>query len=383
MKDFNIEGKKVLVRVDFDTPLDENGNIVDDTRIRICIPTIRYILDQNPEQLILMWKLDRPGDKEERLRTDKTAERLEKLLNEKIVKVDGWGEDGLPGDKIAALENMRFNHREQGNKANKDDFAKHLASLGDIYINDAFAMIHRKDASVYNIAKFIPGGIGLNLMKELEKIKEITNNPKRPFTVILGGMKSDKIDSINNLIGKADKILVGGILANTFLKKQGHSIGLSPYFHEKLAHTGEILKNHREKISLPEDVVISVNDSAKRVNVNEIPEEGEILDIGGKTIEKYNNIIKDSNTIYWAGPMGVFEEEKFEDGTKKIAKKLALSNENILIGGGDTSSALDKFDLSDKMTFVSSGGGASLRLVEGKKLPALEILKEDNNIKEG
>ncbi|MFB6089192.1 MAG: phosphoglycerate kinase [Candidatus Aenigmatarchaeota archaeon] len=379
VRNLNIKDRKILVRVDFDTPLDENGDIVDDHRIRICIPTIEYILKQDPKQLILIWKLDRPENQEERLKTDKTARRASELLNRDITKIDNWGENGLPEDKIIALENLRFNKKEQGNKSKKDQFGKELASLGDVFINDAFAMAHRKDASVFNIAKYIQGGIGLNFEREIRKIREITEDPQRPFTVILGGAKSDKIDSIDNLMGKADNILLGGVLANTFLKKMGYEIGQSAYFHEKLGHVKEIMKSYEEKIIIPEDVLTLSEDRVKNTDIGNISEEAEIYDIGTRTIEKYRKIINDSNSIYWAGPLGMFEDERFRDGTEKVMEELMSSDQKILIGGGDTSSALKKFGLTEKVTFVSSGGGASLRTVEDSKLPALEILKGEEN----
>ncbi|MFB6076146.1 MAG: phosphoglycerate kinase [Candidatus Aenigmatarchaeota archaeon] len=379
MRDFSLRNKKVLIRVDFDTPLDEKGRIIDDNRIRICIPTIKYILEKNPEQVILMWKLGRPENREERLKTDKGAKKAGELLDKNVAKIDNWGENGLPKDKIIALENLRFNKKEQGNKSKRDQFGKELASLGDIYINDAFAMAHRKDASVYNIVKYMQGGIGLNFEKEIKNIRKITEEPERPFTIILGGAKSDKIDSIDNLVGKADNILIGGILANTFLKKSGYEIGKSSYFHEKLAHVKELMKDYKEKIIIPKDVSIISGNKVNNVHVENISVEDEIFDIGKGTIKKYKEIVDKSNSIYWAGPLGMFEDKRFEDGTKEIARELASLNEKILIGGGDTSSALKKFGFNEKMTYVSSGGGASLRMIEGTKLPVFEILKDDIN----
>lgn len=375
VKDFELKDKKVLLRVDFDTPLDKHGRVKDDKRIRICIPTINYILNQNPEKLILLWKLNRPKNKEERLKTDNTAKKAGEILGRKIVKVNNWGENGLPENKIVALENLRFNKGEQGNEKEKNKFAEQLACLGDIYINDAFAMAHRKDASVYNIVNFIQSGIGLNFEREIKSIKGIIETPERPYIVILGGAKTGKINSIENLVNKTDKILIGGVPANTFLKSKDYEIEKSKFLEEKIELCKNLLSKYENKLILPEDVRVSINDKVKNVDIRKIPRENEIMDIGDKTVENYKKYLEKSKTVYWVGPLGVFENKGFENGTKEIGEFLAFGNKKVLVGGGDTSSALDKFELEGKMSFVSSSGGASLRLVEGKSLPVLEILK--------
>jgi len=388
IKDIDIKGKRVLVRVDFNVPLDENGNITDDTRIVAALPTIEYILNQNAS-VILMSHLGRPkGEVKENLRLNPVAKRLEELLKKPIKKLnDCIGKEAeeaakniKPGDVIL-LENLRF-HKEE--EKNDEEFAKKLASLGDVYVNDAFGAAHRAHASVAAITKFLPSVAGFLLAKEIYYLGNLLKNPERPFIVILGGAKiSTKIGVINNLLDKVDKMLIGGGMVFTFLKSKGLNIGTSIVETEKEVEAFEILRkaqNEEKEIVLPDDVVVAdeIKEDAKTkiVDIYQIPDNMGGVDIGPKTIKKFKKIINEAKTIFWNGPMGVFEIDKFAEGTKEIAKAVANSNAVTVVGGGDSISALKKFNLLDKITHVSTGGGASLEFVEGKPLPGIVSLQD-------
>jgi len=388
IKDIDIKGKRVLVRVDFNVPLDENGNITDDTRIVAALPTIEYILNQNAS-VILMSHLGRPkGEVKENLRLNPVAKRLEELLKKPIKKlndcigkeVEEAAKNIKPGDVIL-LENLRF-HKEE--EKNDEEFAKKLASLGDVYVNDAFGAAHRAHASVAAITKFLPSVAGFLLAKEIYYLGNLLKNPERPFIVILGGAKiSTKIGVINNLLDKVDKMLIGGGMTFTFLKSKGLNIGTSIVETEKEVEAFEILRkaqNEEKEIVLPDDVVVAdeIKEDAKTkiVDIYQIPDNMGGVDIGPKTIKKFKKIINEAKTIFWNGPMGVFEIDKFAEGTKEIAKAVANSNAVTVVGGGDSISALKKFNLLDKITHVSTGGGASLEFVEGKPLPGIVSLQD-------
>lgn len=388
IKDIDIKGKRVLVRVDFNVPLDENGNITDDTRIVAALPTIEYILNQNAS-VILMSHLGRPkGEVKENLRLNPVAKRLEELLKKPVKKLnDCIGKEAeeaakniKPGDVIL-LENLRF-HKEE--EKNDEEFAKKLASLGDVYVNDAFGAAHRAHASVAAITKFLPSVAGFLLAKEIYYLGNLLKNPERPFIVILGGAKiSTKIGVINNLLDKVDKMLIGGGMTFTFLKSKGLNIGTSIVETEKEVEAFEILRkaqNEEKEIVLPDDVVVAdeIKEDAKTkiVDIYQIPDNMGGVDIGPKTIKKFKKIINEAKTIFWNGPMGVFEIDKFAEGTKEIAKAVANSNAVTVVGGGDSISALKKFNLLDKITHVSTGGGASLEFVEGKPLPGIVSLQD-------
>jgi len=388
VKDIDIKGKRVLVRVDFNVPLDENGNITDDTRIVAALPTIEYILNQNAS-VILMSHLGRPkGEVKENLRLNPVAKRLEELLKKPVKKlndcigkeVEEAAKNIKPGDVIL-LENLRF-HKEE--EKNDEEFAKKLASLGDVYVNDAFGAAHRAHASVAAITKFLPSVAGFLLAKEIYYLGNLLKNPERPFIVILGGAKiSTKIGVINNLLDKVDKMLIGGGMTFTFLKSKGLNIGTSIVETEKEVEAFEILRkaqNEEKEIVLPDDVVVAdeIKEDAKTkiVDIYQIPDNMSGVDIGPKTIKKFKKIINEAKTIFWNGPMGVFEIDKFAEGTKEIAKAVANSNAVTVVGGGDSISALKKFNLLDKITHVSTGGGASLEFVEGKPLPGIVSLQD-------
>lgn len=387
LKDADFKGKKVIIRVDFNVPLDNNLNITDDIRIQAALPTIKKILDQGAQKVILMSHLGRPkGKVVDSLRLNPVADRLIELLGEAVLKIDDCIGDevkeaiDISKDRVILLENLRF-HKEE--EANDPKFAKALASLGEIFVNDAFGTAHRAHASTEGIAKYLPSVAGLLLEKEINYLGQAVTNPKKPFVVVLGGAKvSDKILLVENLLSKADTILIGGGMAYTFLKAQGKDIGNSICEEDKIDIAKEILDKAQEKgvlIELTDDYVIvrEFNDPSTKKLSEKIPEGWESLDIGPKTREKFKNILSDAKTVVWNGPMGVFEKDAFVDGTKEIAKHLAsLSDVTTIIGGGDLAAALKKFGLDDKMTHISTGGGASLEFLEGKDLPGVMALTD-------
>lgn len=387
IRDIDVSGKKVLVRCDFNVPLDkETGEIIDNRRIRAAIPTIKYLLDNNAK-IILCSHLGRPkGEFNLKYSLRPVAEELSKLLNKEVkLAKDVIGEDAvnltsnIKEGEIVLLENVRF-HKEE--EENNPEFAKKLASFADIYVNDAFGTAHRAHASTAGVADYLPAVSGFLIEKELEFLGSSLENPERPFVAILGGAKvSDKIGVIENLLDKVDTLLIGGGMAYTFYKAQGHNIGTSICEEDKLELANEILEKAKQKevkLLLPIDNHISSeysNEAEDRfVEEQEIPEGFMGLDIGPKTINLFCEIIKDAKTVLWNGPLGVTEFTKFEEGTKKIAKALAESKAVTIIGGGDSAAAIEKMGLADKMTHISTGGGASLEFLEGKILPGIACL---------
>lgn len=388
LTDLDLKNKRVLLRVDFNVPLDDNGYIVDDTRIYEAMPTIRYILKQGAK-LIICSHLGRPnGEYNPKYSMFPVAQQLIKyLINRVYFAVDVVGPDAMekaknlkPGE-VLLLENLRFCKEEEA-----DDlfFARKLASMADIYIDDAFGVVHRKHASIHRVAKMLPNAMGFLMGKEINAITSAMNNPDRPFVAILGGAKvSDKIAVIKNLLPKADTILIGGAMAFTFLKAEGYNIGTSIIDEEKL----EIAKNTLDEakalgktILLPVDVVCTevYSPSARGTvyPVDKIPEDMMGLDIGPETIKLFSKVIKEAHTVIWNGPVGVFEFDSFADGTKKIAKALTKVNGTTIVGGGDTAAAIHEFGYEDYITHISTGGGASLKLLEGADLPGLDVLDD-------
>ncbi len=390
VRDIKLDGKRVIMRADFNVPLDSNLNITDDTRIKAALPTIKYILD-NGASLILMSHLGRPKTEEDfkKLRLDPVAKRLEELLNKPVKKMDDCiGEEvkeaakNLKPGEIMLLENLRF-HKEE--TKNDENFAKELASLAEVYVNDAFGTSHRAHASVEGITHFLkPAVAGFLLEKEINFLGKILENPERPFVVVLGGAKiSTKIGVIKNLLDKVDTMIIGGGMVYTFLKSKGLNVGKSILEPDKEVEAFEILKkaqNEKKEFLLPDDTVvadeITENAKTKVVNINEIPEDMGGVDIGPKTIKKFKNKLKEARTVFWNGPMGVFEIDKFATGTLEIAKTIANLNATTVIGGGDSVAAIKKFGLEDKITHISTGGGASLEFLEGKKLPGIVALED-------
>jgi len=393
IKNTAISGKKLLIRVDFNVPMDEDQNIVDDTRIRAVMPTLKYALDHNAI-LIIASHMGRPrGKLVPELSLAPVARRLARRLDKKVIMAaDCIGPDvekivsKMNTGDILLLENLRFYPEEQNND---DEFAKKLAKLCDIYVNDAFAVSHRSNASVVAITKYAPLSVaGFLLQKELDYFEKAMADPKRPLVAIIGGLKvSSKLGALENMLKHVDKIIVGGAMANTFLKSTGCSIGKSKVEENLIDIAGSILKKAAEngiKFYLPVDVkVASQFDSkadVKVVPVQEIPSEWMALDIGPATSLLYSEVLQDAKTIIWNGPMGVFEMDAFSRGTINMANNVAESYAMTIVGGGDTDVVLHKTGISDMITYISTGGGAFLALLEGKSLPAVVALNNTNRL---
>lgn len=377
--------KRVILRVGFDVPMDDSGNITDDTRIRTSLPTIKYILEHGASQIVIATHIGRPKEKEAKLRTDKVAKRLSELIGEKVLKVDGWGESTIPKDaRVVMLENLRFNSGEKDkDPAKRDAFGKQLASLADLYVNDAFSNCHRDHASMTSIPKFIPGCVGLSVENEVLTITKAIENPERPFVSIIGGVKADKLNAVANLIDKVDKIMVAGALAFTLMKKFGKEVGRTKTDTEGLAEFGPLIDKIRNnpKVLLPVDCVLADNFSndakTKVTSVDSIDPAWMALDIGPETVRIFKETIAGAKTIVWNGPIGVFELNKFSEGTRQVAGALAEATSRgakTIVGGGDSGAAVEKMGIKDKLTLVSSGGGVSLEMFEGKDLPAIKAL---------
>ncbi len=394
VRDIDVDGKRVLVRVDFNVPL-EAGKVTDDTRIRAALPTIRYLLDHNA-RLILMSHLGRPkGQVRDDLKMDPVADQLATRLGHPVTKLDqtvgpeveAAVSSMAPGD-IILLENTRFN---PGEKQNDPEFARQLAALADVFVNDAFGTAHRAHASTVGVAAYLPTVAGFLMERELKMLGSTLNHPKEPFAAILGGAKvSDKIGVLTRLLEKAEYVLIGGGMANTFLKAQGINVQASLVEDEALGIAKEIL--HREaqrhtkreekepQLFLPVDVVVAdrfaADAEAKVVPVNQVPEGWRIMDIGPETCQRFRAPLRRSRTIFWNGPMGVFEFDRFARGTRVMAEILAGLPATTVVGGGDSVAAVAEMGLTRQMTHVSTGGGASLEFVEGKELPGVAVIED-------
>lgn len=386
VKDINLKDKKVIVRVDFNVPLNKERKITDDRRIREALPTIQYILQKGAAKVILMSHLGRPDGKAvEEFSLRPVGQKLEELLKEKVLTLkECIGEDVKKNivsskERVILLENLRF-HKEE--EKNDPAFAKELADLADIYVNDAFGTAHRAHASTAGITKYLPSVAGFLLEKEIKYLGVATQNPQKPFAVILGGAKvSDKITLIENLLLKADSIIIGGGMAYTFLKALGKNIGNSKLEADKVSLAKELLdkaKSRGVQIALPVDHVITQSiDSTATKTVSEIPDGYLAVDIGPETRKNFKKILSASKTIVWNGPVGIFETDAFAEGTKEIAEYIAgLKGVTSVIGGGDTAAAVSKFKVDGAMTHVSTGGGASLEYLEGKELPGIAALND-------
>ncbi len=388
IRDIDVSGKKVLVRCDFNVPQDENGNITDTRRIVGAVPTIKYLIEHNAKT-ILCSHLGRPkGEVNPKYSLKPVQEELSKELG-KDVKLanDIIGESAktltsnMKDGEVVLLENVRFDKREEENDR---EFSKELASLAEIYVNDAFGTAHRAHSSTAGVSEFLPSVSGFLIEKELKFLGDSLNNPERPFVAILGGKKvSDKITVINNLLEKVDTLIIGGGMAYTFLKAQGMNIGKSVCEEDKLDLAKELLKKAESKnvkLLLPVDVVVgsefSETAESKVVKASEIPDDWMGMDIGPETVEEFKKVLENAKTVMWNGPMGVFEFEKFACGTNEVAKILASANATTVIGGGDSAAAVEKVGLADKMTHISTGGGASLEFLEGKVLPGIDCLED-------
>ncbi len=385
IEDLKLEGKRVLIRVDFNVPLDDNLNVTDDTRIRESLRTIKYVIDHGGKA-VLMSHLGRPKGVTEKLRMKPVGERLSQLLNKPVKTLSECiGEEikkevmAMSNGDVILLENLRFHAEEE---KNNPEFATELASLGDIYINDAFGTAHRAHASTEGVTKYFQQcACGYLLKKEIDYLDKALKSPERPYIAIIGGAKiSGKIDVITSLLEKVDTLLIGGGMAYTFFKAMGYEIGKSIVEMDKIDMAKNILAQAKSKLVLPLDVVIAddITPDAKTqvVSVDNIPADKAGADIGIKTIDLFIEKIKTAKMVVWNGPVGVFEMEPFANGTNSIAKALAASNAITIVGGGDSVAAVNKFNLSDKISHISTGGGASLEFLEGKKLPGIEALTD-------
>jgi phosphoglycerate kinase len=387
LKDEELIGKRVLVRVDFNVPI-KNGVITDDRRIREALPTIKYLMEKGAK-VILVSHLGRPKGFQDDLRLDPVAKRLSELLGKPVKKLnDCIGEEVEkevanmnPGD-VVLLENIRFYKEEE---ANDPEFAKKLAKLADLYVNDAFGTAHRAHASTAGVANYIPGVAGLLMKKEIEIMGKALENPDRPFVCILGGAKvSDKIGVIQNLVNKVDVLLIGGGMMFTFLKAMGYEIGKSIVEEDKLDLAKDLMSLAKEKgvkFVLPVDAVVvkEIKEDAPTTvkDVDKFDKDDIGVDIGPKTIDLFREEIMKAKTIIWNGPMGIFEIPAFANGTKKVAEAIAENKNCVsIVGGGDTAAAVQLFGLEEKFTHISTGGGASLEFLEGKVLPGVAVLQD-------
>ena len=387
VRDIDLKGKKVFVRCDFNVPMDENQNITDNRRIVAALPTIKYLIEQNC-RIILASHLGRPkGEVKPEFSLAPVAKELSKLLGQEVLMAkDVIGESAkslaanLQEGQVMLLENVRF-HREETD--NDPEFAKQLASMAEVFVNDAFGTAHRAHSSTAGVAEFLPAVSGFLIEKELEFLGSALENPQRPFVAILGGAKvSDKLGVIEALLEKVDKLIIGGGMAYTFFKSIGYSVGKSICELDKLDLAQGLINKAKErnvKLVLPIDNVIAKEIAPdaenKVIDSDNIPEDWEGLDIGPKTVELFKEELKDAKTIVWNGPVGFSEYEIFANGTRSIAQALAEKEDAVtIIGGGDSAAAIEKMGLSDKMTHISTGGGASLEFLEGKKLPGIECL---------
>ncbi len=386
----DLKGKRVFIRVDFNVPQDEKKNITDDTRILLSLPTIRFVSEAGGK-VILASHLGRPkGKRDPKFSLAPVAERLSQLLGKKVaVATDCVGEEvkrqigGMTNGEILLLENLRFHAEEE---KNEEAFSKALASLCDIYVNDAFGAAHRAHASTEGMTRFVSiAAAGFLMMKEIESLEKALVNPKKPYVAILGGAKvSDKIGVIQNLLDKVSTLLVGGGMAYTFLKAQGFEVGKSLVEEDQIGFSLNLLEKAKGKIKffLPSDHVaaekMAVDAGRKIVKSSEIPSGWVCLDIGPETVKAFSEEIQSARTIVWNGPMGVFEIEPFSHGTFSIAKAVASSPAFSIVGGGDSVAAVNRAGVADKISHISTGGGASLEFLEGKKLPGIEALRKNS-----
>ena len=389
----DLAGKKVFVRSDFNVPLDENRNITDDGRIRAALPTLKRLLDAGA-RVVVSAHLGRPkGQVKPEFSLAPVAARLSELLGVDVpLAADTVGPDAhakvdaLGNGQIVLLENVRFDKREDSKvDAEREELAKEYAELADVFVSDGFGVVHRKQASVYDIAKLVPSAAGELVFKEIDSLSRATKNPERPYTVVLGGSKvSDKLGVIENLLDKADRLLIGGGMAYTFLLAEGHEVGTSLREDDQVATAAEYLKKAKEngvKLLIPVDTVVAPKFAADApstvVASSAIPADQMGLDIGPKTAKAYADAIADSKTIVWNGPMGVFEFDAFSAGTRAIAQAMQDAEGFTIVGGGDSAAAVRNLGFDEsKFSHISTGGGASLEFLEGKVLPGIAVLED-------
>lgn len=393
IKDIQAKGKRVLVRVDFNVPIDDQQKITNDTRIRAAIPTLRYLLEEGAK-LILVSHFGRPkGQVNPKYSLAPVAVRLSELLGQNVpLAKDCIGPEvmaqaaALKEGQVLLLENVRFHPEEE---KNDPEFAKQLASLAEIYVNDAFGTAHRAHASTEGVAHYLPAVAGLLMQKEIEVMGKALENPTRPFAAIIGGAKvSDKIGVIENLLKKVNLLIIGGGMANTFLKAEGYGVGKSLVEEDKLSLASELLAKAKVlgvEIVLPQDVVVAKEFKAEAehrvVAADQIAEDEMALDIGPASAEAFAKHIIPAQTIVWNGPMGVFEMESFAKGTEKVAQAVAACSGTTIVGGGDSVAAVEKMGVAEKLTHISTGGGASLEFLEGKVLPGVAALNDNLSVK--
>jgi phosphoglycerate kinase len=373
LDDLDVDGKRVLVRVDFNVPLDDDQNITDDARIRGALPTLKELREKGA-RLVLLSHLGRPKGRDPKLSLKPAAERLSDLLGEPVELADDL--DGVPDADIVMVENVRFFDGESKNDA---ELAKRYAALADVYVNDAFGSAHRAHASTEAVAHLLPSAAGRLLEREVKTLTGILEDPKRPFVAVVGGAKvTDKIGVLDAFLERADEILIGGAMCFPFFKAQGHEVGSSLCEEDGIEPAGRVLRAGVEMLQLPVDLVsgqeFDAGTPVQEIEGVDVPEGWMGLDIGPVTAKRYADVVKDAGTVFWNGPMGAFELEPFAAGTRAVAEAVAVSEAITVVGGGDSAAALAQFGLVDMVDHVSTGGGASLELIEGKDLPGVEAL---------
>jgi phosphoglycerate kinase len=373
LEDLDVEGKRVLVRVDFNVPLDEDRNITDDARIRAALPTLKE-LRENGARLLLAAHLGRPKDREPEFSLRPAADRLAELLGTEVQLAEDL--DNVPDGDVVMLENVRY---EPGETKNDSELAKRYAALADVYVNDAFGAAHRAHASTEAVAHLLPSAAGRLLEREVATLRGILEDPKRPFVAVVGGAKvTDKIGVLDAFLDTADEILIGGAMCFPFFKAQGHEVGSSLCEDEGVEPAARVLRAGVDKVQLPVDLVagqeFNADTPVQAIDGVDVPEGWMGLDIGPSTAERYSDIVKDAGTVFWNGPMGAFELEPFAAGTRTVAEAVAVSEATTVVGGGDSAAALAQFGLAGLVDHLSTGGGASLELIEGKPLPGVEAL---------
>jgi phosphoglycerate kinase len=373
LDDLDVEGKRVLVRVDFNVPLDEDQNITDDARIRAALPTLKELREKGA-RLLLAAHLGRPKDREPEFSLRPTADRLADLLGTDVQLAESL--DDVPDGDVVMLENVRY---EQGETRNDPELAKRYAALADVYVNDAFGAAHRAHASTEAVAHLLPSAAGRLLEREVATLRGILDEPERPLVAVVGGAKvTDKIGVLDAFLDRADEILIGGAMCFPFFKAQGHQVGDSLCEEEGVEPAGRVLRAGVDKVRLPVDLVageeFKADTPVRKLDGVDVPDGWMGLDIGASTSAAYADAVKDAGTVFWNGPMGAFELEPFAAGTHAVAEAVAVSAATTVVGGGDSAAALAQFGLVDMVDHVSTGGGASLELVEGKPLPGVEAL---------
>jgi phosphoglycerate kinase len=388
MRDVDVGQKRVLVRVDFNVPMDRDGAITDDTRIRACLPTIEYLVKQQA-RIILCSHLDRPAGKVvEELRLAPAAKRLSELVNKPVKALNDCigpqveqAVSELRDGQIILLENLRFHAQEE---SNDPKFAQSLSRLADIYVDDAFGSCHRAHASIVGIAQYLPAVSGFLLQKELETLTGLGADPARPFGAVIGGAKlGTKLGLLNNMTTKVDYLLIGGGMAATFLKSQGYGVGNSAVENSQIAGVVDVMKKAKSagvELALPQDFLVAEKlqggAATQVVPMDKVPDGWVIADIGSRTVEAFTAVLDKCRTVFWNGPVGVFEITEFAEGTRSLARVLANLNATTIIGGGSTAEAVAEMGLTGKMSYVSTGGGASLELLQGKVLPGVAVLQD-------